>query len=610
MKKKIIIAVSVTCLLAFIGAAVLVAMISHSTLNFNKLIKLHQVEILRQHLLLDIRRVEADLYSQSTERPESSDAVKKHVLDMENTAKSCFGCHHAESVLRRFRELNRQVDQYGHAATRAMARQGSARGREEAQKQANIISESLADTLNTMIVLTTKRLNEQTERTFHDEQLTEMLLIIVVVAGLLLLVALGVVATRSLTKPITVLLDATRKLQGGELNYRIVGLRDEFAELAVAFNDMALSLKEHVRAIEESEARYRHLFESAADAIYLLDVEQPGRILQVNQAAATMHGYSVQELMTMNIQDLLTPDSALGLSVRIERILAGQWVRAEVNHRRKDGSTFPVEIGAGLFDAGTHKWILAIDRDISARKLAEEALQRAQQIRVSGELATGIAHEIKNPLAGIKLTIQMLLEEKCLSTDNRVVIHKMIAEIKRIEYLMKGLLKFAKPPQPQLAATDVNAVLETVTRLVLCDRECLREGPRAIRVVKDLAERLPEILADPMQLQQVFMNLLLNAVEAMPEGGVITLTTSFDRALDAVQIDISDTGSGINASAMNQLFTPFFTTKPRGTGLGLAITKRLVEAHGGGIRIENNRESGATVKISLPSMAEKRMTAS
>ncbi len=609
MKRKIIIAVSVTCLLAFIGAAVLVAMISHSALNFNELIKLYQVEILRQHLLLDIRRVEADLYSQSTKRPEASDAVKKHVLDMENTARSCFGCHHAESVLERLRDVNRQVGQYSRAVTGVLA-QVNANRREKEHEQARSIGNSLVNTVNSMIVLTATRLNEQTKASFQDEHFTEMLLILVVVAGPLLLVSLGVVATRSFTKPITLLVDAARKLQGGELDYRIVGLRDEFAELAVAFNDMALSLKEHMRAIEESEARYRHLFESAADAIYILDVEQTGRILQVNQAAATMHGYSVQELLAMNIQDLLTPDSALGLPVRIERILAGQWVRAEVNHRRKDGSEFPVEIGAGLFDAGNHKWILAIDRDISERKLAEEALQRAQQIRISGELATGIAHEIKNPLAGIKLTIQMLLGEKCLSTDNRVVITKMIAEIKRIEYLMKGLLKFAKPPQPQLAATDVNAVLETVTSLVLCDRECLREGPQAIRVVKDLAERLPEILADPMQLQQVFVNLLLNAVEAMPEGGVITLRTAFDRVLRMVQIDITDTGPGIDSSVMSQIFTPFFTTKPRGTGLGLAITKRLIEEQGGNIRIENNVERGATVKISLPSINAERMTPS
>lgn len=609
MKRKIIIAVSVTCLLAFIGAAVLVAMISHSALNFNELIKLYQVEILRQHLLLDIRRVEADLYSQSTKRPEASDAVKKHVLDMENTARSCFGCHHAESVLERLRDVNRQVGQYSRAVTGVLA-QVNANRREKEHEQARSIGNSLVNTVNSMIVLTATRLNEQTKASFQDEHFTEMLLILVVVAGPLLLVSLGVVATRSFTKPITLLVDAARKLQGGELDYRIVGLRDEFAELAVAFNDMALSLKEHMRAIEESEARYRHLFESAADAIYILDVEQTGRILQVNQAAATMHGYSVQELLAMNIQDLLTPDSALGLPVRIERILAGQWVRAEVNHRRKDGSEFPVEIGAGLFDAGNHKWILAIDRDISERKLAEEALQRAQQIRISGELATGIAHEIKNPLAGIKLTIQMLLGEKCLSTDNRVVITKMIAEIKRIEYLMKGLLKFAKPPQPQLAATDVNAVLESVTSLVLCDRECLREGPQAIRVVKDLAERLPEILADPMQLQQVFVNLLLNAVEAMPEGGVITLRTAFDRVLRMVQIDITDTGPGIDSSVMSQIFTPFFTTKPRGTGLGLAITKRLIEEQGGNIRIENNVERGATVKISLPSINAERMTPS
>jgi signal transduction histidine kinase len=118
-------------------------------------------------------------------------------------------------------------------------------------------------------------------------------------------------------------------------------------------------------------------------------------------------------------------------------------------------------------------------------------------------------------------------------------------------------------------------------------------------VVKDFDSRLPMITADPMQLKQVFMNLILNAVDAMQDGGTLTMKTLFDTAAQVVRVEISDTGKGISAAAMDKMFHPFFTTKPKGTGLGLAISKRLVEDHGGRISIDKNASGGATFKISL-----------
>ena len=185
------------------------------------------------------------------------------------------------------------------------------------------------------------------------------------------------------------------------------------------------------------------------------------------------------------------------------------------------------------------------------------------------------------------------------------MVKKVIDEIKRIELLIKGLLNFARPPQPQLANTDVNAVLETVISLVLHGQASLRDG---IQIVKHLEEDLPPAFADPMQLHQIFMNLMLNAVDAMPEGGTITLRTAFNRELDTVQIDISDTGAGFDKGVENQLFKPFFTTKAKGTGLGLAITKRLIEDHGGSIHLENNVDRGALVRINLPAVENDSAT--
>jgi two-component system sensor histidine kinase AtoS len=302
----------------------------------------------------------------------------------------------------------------------------------------------------------------------------------------------------------------------------------------------------------------------------------------------------------MNIRDLDTPDAASAIPLYMERMRRGEWLRTEIAHQRKDGTVFPVEISAGIFELNDRHFILAIDRDITERKQTEESLQRAQQIKVAGEMATGLAHEIKNPLAGIKVTMQMLSEEAYLSDEDRTALNNVIAEIKRIEYLMKGLLNFARPPKPQFDATDVNAVLDTVVSVVLKDPAYTRDPLHAIHIVRKYDAHLPEVLADPMQLQQIFMNLLLNAADAMPGGGSLVLETAYERQSQSLRINISDTGTGIDDAVMNSIFQPFFTTKSKGTGLGLAITKRLIEENEGQISIANNTDGGAVFQIHFP----------
>jgi two-component system sensor histidine kinase AtoS len=281
----------------------------------------------------------------------------------------------------------------------------------------------------------------------------------------------------------------------------------------------------------------------------------------------------------------------------------------EIAHRRKDGTVFPVEVSAGLFEFGSHRYILAIDRDITERKQAEETLQRTEQLKVAGELATGLAHEIKNPLAGIKASIEVLSMAPYLPEEDRGVLMQVIEEIKRIVSLMKGLLNFARPAQPQFDDTDVNAVLDAVAYLVLQNPSHTPEASRTIAIEKDFDSRLPVITADPMQLKQVFMNLLLNAVDAMRDGGTLVMKTRFDSAAHAVRVEISDTGRGVDAAVMDKIFQPFFTTKPKGTGLGLAISKRLIEDHGGRISVVQNAGGGVTFKISLPVTQSDRMHA-
>lgn len=610
MKKKIIIVLSVFSLLMLLGGIYLVKAIGTSTSKFDELIMLHQVEILREHLLLNVRAVQADLYLLNTRHARDAETIVNHVGDMRNTINSCFDCHHSESVLERIQEVHNRIEKFDHALSRVLTMRASEvrlRGEED---NAYAAGDELVKQVNTMIALTNRKLNTRTQNALQEANQTRIIVMALIAVGPLLTIGLAYTLIRGFTKPINILLKATKRLKAGDLDYRIEGLKDEFAELAIAFDDMAGSLKEHLREIEESERRYRLLFESAADAIFILDAEgaQAGKIVAANQAAAKMHGYSAEELMTLNIKDLDTPDAAAAVPARIERMLkGGEWLKAEVTHCAKDGRVFPIELSAGVFEFGNHKYILAIDRDITERKQAQEALQRAEQIRTAGELATGLAHEIKNPLAGIKVTMETLAEEPYLSEEDRSVLFKVIDEIKRIEGLIKGLLNFARPPKPQFTHTDVNTVLDTAAQLVLKNRSHASGEPGAIDMVKELSPDLPEIIGDPMQLKQVFMNLLLNAVDAMPEGGTVVLKTSFGEAAHAVTVDISDTGKGIDARVLDKMFQPFFTTKSKGTGLGLAISKRLIEEHGGKISIENNKGGGSTFRISLPCDNGKRV---
>jgi two-component system sensor histidine kinase AtoS len=405
----------------------------------------------------------------------------------------------------------------------------------------------------------------------------------------------------SFAKPIQTLLAATKQLKRGDLDFRVAGLKYEFAELAIAFNDMAISLRQRLREITENERRYRLLFESAADAIFILDAEGDGagKIVSANQSAAAMHGYTVEELMILHIQDIDAPDAAQLSLERIKRLLQGEWIKTEINHMKKDGTVFPVEISAGVFEFDNHRYILAIDRDITERKRTEETLQRAEHFRTTGELAAGLAHEIKNPLAGIKVTMETLAGEPYITQEDRSLLFKVIDEIKRIDGLLKGLLNFARPPKPQFMATDVNAVLDAAAQMVLQNRPASIGDSRTIELVKDLAQDLPEIIADPMQLRQVFMNLLMNAADAMPADGTVQLKTSFDKTLCAITVVISDTGKGMDAAVLDKIFQPFFTTKAGGTGLGLAISKRLIEEQGGRIAIESSVGRGTAFSMTL-----------
>jgi two-component system sensor histidine kinase AtoS len=304
------------------------------------------------------------------------------------------------------------------------------------------------------------------------------------------------------------------------------------------------------------------------------------------------------------MRNLESPEAGAGGVERLRGIPDGDWVSCETTHRKKDGAIFPVEVSAGLLELEDQKYILMFNKDITERKQAEEALQRAEQLVVVGEMAAGLAHEIKNPLAGIKVSIEVLTADLELAQEDKEVFRRIVDEINRIEALLKNLLNYAMPPRPQFALTDVNQIIASAIKAAEFSLKSPAQKPdskskKDVRFIRNLGDDLPQIVADASQLQQVMLNLLLNAIHAVQEGGSILVKT-VENAGDSIRIVISDSGKGIDAADIDKIFQPFFTSKAKGTGLGLSICKRLIEQHNGSIRATRNSDGGLAFTIELP----------
>jgi signal transduction histidine kinase len=224
-----------------------------------------------------------------------------------------------------------------------------------------------------------------------------------------------------------------------------------------------------------------------------------------------------------------------------------------------------------------------------------DQLRRADRLAALGQLSAGIAHEIRNPLGSIKGSIEILENE--ISSDNPK--HEFIQIIKeetaRLNSIIAEFLRFARPPKPSIESISLNNLIEST--LVLFEKQ---ETPTQVEIHKHLDVRLPSINLDPDQMRQVLLNVILNSMQAMPEGGVLDVRSGLDDERLRAVIEISDTGAGIDEENLERVFDPFFTTKPQGTGLGLAISHQLVQNHNGKISVRNNPDRGATFRIELP----------
>jgi len=615
MKKKIFLLLFVFSLLFVLGGLYITRSIDEVIYRLEDIVTLHKVELFRKTLLSDVKIIQQDLLLFDSPHATKTDTFVQHGENMEKAVDRCTSCHHAPTTRRRLAHLRRDVYRFQSSLGRVYTLRGNVQRLEEEKSNAFDRGQDLTRRIDKLLLFSSKKLAERTRDASEDIAETKQLLTLLVILGPVGLLFVAIFVSRNFTLSMTTLLNATRALKAGNLDYQTEGLKNEFGELGDSFNEMAFSIKEKIQTIEETQLQYRMLFENAGDAIFILKAEgkDQGRIVSANQAAAKMHGYTVEEILKLKIQDLDDPQNVPEFSARMQRILNGEWVTGEVHHRRKEGTVFPIEISAGLLEFEDKKYVLAFDKDITERKQVEEALQRAEQLVSVGVVSAGLAHEIKNPLAGIKVCMEVLSGELELKQEDKEVFRQITDEINRIETLLKNLLSYAKPPAPQFILFDINKIVETVVKhaqlsLKSPEQKTKSQKPKKIEFVRNLSDQIPKTFADPAQLHQVLLNLLLNATHAISESGKIAVTTSLDPKND-IKIVVSDTGRGVSGEDIDKLFQPFFTTKPKGTGLGLSICKRLIEQQNGTISAARSPEGGLMFNICLPTKQEREVQA-
>ncbi len=385
-----------------------------------------------------------------------------------------------------------------------------------------------------------------------------------------------------------------------------------------------LSIRRLLAAARDRDASYRSLLETTHDAIFLM---HRYRFVDCNTRTLEMYGCRQDQILGQTPYRFSPPrqpdgsDSTATAQRRIQAALAGRPQFFEWVHQRLDGQLFDAEVSLSRVDIGGRPMLRAVVRDISARKAAErersqleQHLRQAQKLEAVGTLAGGLAHDFNNLLQGVRGYADLLLLDHPADAAGREKLEEIARAADRGAALTRRLLTFSRRVETRREPLDLNGLIRGLGRLLE------RTVPRMVAIDLDLAGDLPAIEADRSQLEQVLMNLAVNARDAMPEGGRLTITTDRYQHDPAgpeavpelgpglyVLLQVTDSGTGMSAEVAEHAFEPFFTTKgpDTGSGLGLAMVYGIVRSHRGAIQLSSRTGAGTRFRILLPAGAEQ-----
>jgi len=358
--------------------------------------------------------------------------------------------------------------------------------------------------------------------------------------------------------------------------------------------------KQVEEALRESREQLRKMFESVTDGISVIDLN--GVITEVNQRMVAIHEFSSKdELLGRSAFELVAPRDHERIATNMrEAIKQGRIRSMEYTLLKANGTEFPGELSTNVLKnaSGNPAGHITIVRDITERKGMQEQLMLTDRLASIGELASGIAHELNNPLTSIIGFSQLLMEKKDTADDVKEDLGLVHSEAQRAAGIVKNLLTFARKHAPVKQLSQINGIIEDVLRLRAYEQKVSN-----IEVIKQFDPKLPQIMIDHFQIRQVFLNLIINAEYFMAEAhnrGTLTITTKSSDSI--VRISFADDGPGISKENLSRIFSPFFTTKEvgKGTGLGLSICHGIVAEHGGSMSARSQLGKGATFVVELP----------
>jgi two-component system, cell cycle sensor histidine kinase and response regulator CckA len=366
-------------------------------------------------------------------------------------------------------------------------------------------------------------------------------------------------------------------------------------------------VEERTKDLSISEKWYRSIFDNATDGVIVLD--KSGVIVNVNQKACEIHGFERNALVGINVELLEAGAGKESHEEIMSRILNGETLIYETEHYRKDGSKVFLEISSKAIEIGGELYIQSFYRDITDKKRIQEQLMQSQKMESVGSLAGGIAHNFNNILTAILGYSELLLEFSALDEASKQRVKNIESSARKAGVMVSKLLSFARREAHEVFPLNLNDVINDSVKLF--------EGVlnKRIGLKVDLYNALPTMEGDPNQLEQVIMNLMVNARDAMPDGGLITVRTVVreigNGSIDIpsgitpgryIEFSVSDSGCGIPKGIINRIFDPFFTTKEKGkgTGLGLATVYGIVKDHKGYITVQSEEGKRTSFTIYLP----------
>lgn len=378
---------------------------------------------------------------------------------------------------------------------------------------------------------------------------------------------------------ITPVLDQSNQIQGSAL-----------------FGHDITEIEEREKSAKNIDDSLKNIFSGIKEyALYVINLD--GNITYFGMGSETMLGWDKKDIIFKHVSTLHHIDEGgPNLDFILEQVRLFGKYETEVELVTKNKETVPVMLTINQFkdSAGKLSGYVFIAKDMAERKKLEYQIFQSEKLAALGQLSAGMAHEINNPLFVISGRLEMLLQER-INQKIKNTLSLINAQAERIRNLVDGILKFSRKTAPVFEPIDINEAIELVLPLVRYNKL----PSVKIDIEKSLEANMPRIKGDMHQLQEVFLNLLINAFQSMPKGGVVKITTNNFQNLYA-QIKISDTGTGIAEHQLKNIFMPFFTTKSGGTGLGLSICHNIIKNHKGSIELDSQVNQGSTFTIKLP----------